>query len=84
MKKSTEKSQITEKSQKSQKSQTGTTQTSQKGQVAKRKLYRLIPKNGHGCEWYTRDIYEKPWVKAFSKDGFETIVEIEKYRIYEW
>ena len=46
------------------------------------KTYRLIPKNGKGCCWYTHQIFSADGlVKAFSKDGFKTIVQIENYRI---
>lgn len=54
----------------------------QKGQGPVKKTYKLRPKNGKGCVWYTHEIFSKTrWVKAFSKDGFETIVEIDNYWI---
>lgn len=43
--------------------------------------YVLVPINGKGCKWYTNEIKATGYIKAVSKDGYETIVNIELYKV---
>lgn len=47
------------------------------------KIFELIPKSGKGARWYmlADQLFKGPLVKAFSKDGFETIVNLNLYDI---
>lgn len=43
--------------------------------------FKLVPKNGKGCEWYCNQPFGSRYVRGYSLDGFETIIEVKKYRI---
>lgn len=45
--------------------------------------FMLIPKNGKGARWYVKreDLHNGRLVKVTSKDGFETIVDLDNYII---
>ena len=45
--------------------------------------YQLIPKNGKGVKWFmgSDQLFSGNYVKAFSSDGFETVVDIRNYYI---
>lgn len=45
--------------------------------------YTLRPKNGKGANWYMNadQLFAGNYVKVYSKDGFETIVDIRNYDI---
>lgn len=47
------------------------------------KQYSLRPKNGKGANWYmdADQLFIGNYVKAYSKDGFETIVDIRNYDV---
>lgn len=47
------------------------------------KTYTLIPKNGKGARWLMNadQLFAGRLVKAYSKDGFETIVDLDNYEI---
>lgn len=49
----------------------------------KMKQYTLRPKNGKGANWYMNadQLFTGNYVKAYSKDGFETIVDIRNYDV---
>ena len=50
------------------------------------KKYELIPKNGEGAKWYMNadQLFVGNHVKAYSKDGFETVVDIRNYHIVRY
>lgn len=45
--------------------------------------YTLKPKNGKGAIWYmnANQLFVGNYVKAYSKDGFEAIVDIRNYDV---
>ena len=47
-------------------------------------MYELRKKNGKGATWYMKadQLFNGDCVTVFSKDGFETIVNIRDYNIY--
>ena len=47
------------------------------------KKYQLIPKNGKGAKWFmnANQLFTGNFVKAYSKDGYETLVDIRNYYI---
>lgn len=50
------------------------------------KKYELIPKNGKGGKWYMNadQLFAGNIVKAYAKDGFETVVDIRNYLIVRY
>lgn len=50
------------------------------------KKYKLIPKNGKGAEWFINasELFAGNYVKAYSPDGFETVVDIRNYKIIKY
>lgn len=48
-----------------------------------KKEYMLVPKSGKGAVWYTSksEIFKNGIIKAVSKDGFETVLNIKNYVI---
>lgn len=49
------------------------------------KVYMLVPKKTTGCRWYINEdeIFTGNYVKVFSKDGFETVVDIRNYNVHK-
>lgn len=49
------------------------------------KKFMLIPKNGKGTRWYVKreDLHNGHLVKVTSKDGFETVVDLDNYIIVD-
>lgn len=45
--------------------------------------YRLVPKTNKGTTWYmnANQLFAGNYVKVFSKDGFETVVDIRNYNV---
>ena len=46
-------------------------------------VYRLVPKTNKGTRWYMNksELFAGNYVKVFSKDGFETVVDIRNYNV---
>jgi hypothetical protein len=46
-------------------------------------MYTLKPKNGKGATWYIEksQLFAGNYVKAYSKDGFETVIDIRDYNV---
>ena len=46
--------------------------------------YMLKPKSNKGATWYMNkdQLHVGNYVKVYSKDGFETVVDIRNYNIY--
>lgn len=44
--------------------------------------FKMVPKNGKGCDWYCDRPFGSRYVRGFSKDGkFDTLIEVKKYVI---
>lgn len=45
--------------------------------------YTLVPKSGNGCKWHMNksELFAGNYVKVFSKDGFESVVDIRNYNV---
>lgn len=43
--------------------------------------FLMVPKSGKGCSWYCDQPFGSRYVRGYSKDGFETLLEVRKYRI---
>lgn len=47
------------------------------------KEFKLVPKNGKGCVWYTsrENIFKAGLIKAIDNEGFETLINLNDYYI---
>lgn len=55
------------------------------GEVTDMRKFRLVPKSGCGCVWFcfASDIWSGRYVSVFSSDGFESVVDINDYDVYD-
>ena len=49
-------------------------------------MFKLVPKNGKGCAWYTdrKNIFKTGLIEAVDKEGFKTLVNIDNYNIIKY